>query len=618
MNAMNPSRHCALLCFLAVGILGSCASNEEVSGTLDTPAPIAVLEPTTGGPFDEAVGFVADRHGGRIRVLALGRGRYLSDDPFASFFRGSSLATGSDRLLSGVVAYAPDADHTTVFAIDKRFGQLLAVPHVTGRDVNGYPKEYKTQLKRAEFVDVDGSGDSVTVDSILVSDGYATTETWTMTFDRGRWSVRGSRSGLQQHRAYAGSPYQANDGAISFVIRGEATQGDQVLIETDAGIEEYDLGATPIAISMAPDQSRAAIVTDTGSLAQVVWLDPATRTLSAPIEIPPESTLGRMAWTADSGHLFIAGGQASQVIEIEPGEVDTVTIHAMPFPVHDVAPLFDDTDQTLFIARSDLAEVWLYDVTGQSMIDINRATPGTDGMRFRSAVRGIAALPTAYDWPETENNVPRSGRSVAVSLYEGKLVWMEEGTGCLVRDVLGPRSEIRNQSSISSDFTTLNFSVGTTETAFLEPIANSQRHINVNTCGGIARSEGWSLRYDRLVQGWHVENELGGEQSTIAYEDQRYLTDEAEISFVLRAGRVPSEDGWGIRFDIEDGVLTADGNNDDGDGIRDFTFDMPSDPAVFHHERDGVLRPFIAVAAESADIVLMIDPADGFIDGVWD
>jgi hypothetical protein len=257
------------------------------------------------------------------------------------------------------------------------------------------------------------------------------------------------------------------------------------------------------------------------------------------------------------------------------------------------------------------------------MVDLNPYLPGEQGLPMPSAVTGIEAIPLVHDYASvTDDNVRRRGRSLGISLYEGRVVFLEEDSLCLSPDLLGPRTATSTSLGTTLDFTT-NFE-GVPLAAALEQNESNSRHVVVNPCAGVAPSESWTLRYDRNLQGWEVEGQVSGLQPTLAREDQRYLSDNGAVSFVVRSGGTPSQDGWTISFSILDGALSADGDND-GDGIREFGFSNPGDPVFFHYTvgpRDSGWaeidrRALLLVPLQSSNTVARVDPAEGDVDVDW-
>lgn len=600
----------------AIAVLGlaACANDDKFSGSLNTPAPIGVLDPALGGPFTHAIGYVGDRHGGRIRTLDLTTGRYLADDPFASFFRGNGIATGSDRELVGVQPYAPDADHIDLFVIDKRFNQLVRVPHVIGRAADGSPEEPVPVVTSQEFTDVDASGDQATLVALTVDADTAATETWTLTCRGAWWDVIGSRSG-EQPRAFTDQLFLSTGDALSFVIRGDATPGDTFTVVVDNGATETDLAGTPTDLAMAPDQSALALIVREGEVDVVRLIDPVTGTPGAPLTLADGALPTRLAWSSDSTTLWIADRGTPTVWSVD-GATAVVTAHPTPWPTQDLAVLDGDAGTTVYLVPLGAQDVWVLDATSDALLDVNPSTPELDPMRLRAPITGLAALPREYRFPNDDPDVVLLGRSVAVSLASGKIVWMKERTGCLVTDGLGPRTEVTSSTSTLSDYKP-DFAISIPGTAYLGVVEDGTRHVNVNPCGGVAPAESWILRFDAIAQGWKVEGTVSGMQQSVAYEDARYVSDEAEIHFAMRAGALPSQDGWSMTFNILDGVLDAEGDNNE-DGVRELAMDLPGRPAVFWRLVDGRERPFVVAAAEASDVVVKVDSVTGIVDSLWE
>lgn len=605
---MKPS-----LAILALALC-ACASDDTFSGSLNTPSPVAVLDPALGGPFSHAVGYVGDQHGGRIRTLDLTTGRYLADDPFASFFRGNGLATGSERELAAVAGYAPDADHAWVFAIDRRFNQLVRVPHVVGRAKDGSPEEAVATVTSTDFTDADSSGDAPKLTDVKLDADTAAAETWTITSHGAWWEVVGSRSGPQP-RAFADQPFLSTGGALSFVIRGAATAGDSFALVVDNGQTETDLAGTPTELGMAPDQSKLALIVRDGTQDQVHFVDPATDTLGGAVVLADDAQPTRVTWSSDSKTLWVADRASARFWSVDAA-TGVATAHATPWPTQDLAVLDGDTGTTAYLVAVGGQEVWVMDADTDTLLDVNPSTPSIDPMSLRSPINGLAAVTQPYSFPSDDDSVDRTGRSVAVSLASGKVVWMTERTGCLVTDGLGPRTEVVSSTTSLADYKP-DFTIAVPGTAYLDVIEDGTRHVNVNPCGGIAPAESWVLRFDSVQQGWLVEGTVSGKQSAIAYEDARYVSDNAQIHFAMRAGAQPSLDGWSLSFNVLDGVLDAEGDNNE-DGVRELAVDLPGRPAVFWKTVDGEARPYVVAAAEASDVVVKIDSTTGLVDSLWE
>jgi hypothetical protein len=596
---------------LALLALAACNQDDEFSGTLDTPTAVAVLD--GAGPFTQPVGFAADGHGGRVRVLDLLRGTYLADDPEAGFFAGSGLATGGARLLSGLVAVAPADDQVHVIAADRKFNQLVVLPYVVGVEA-GAPVEDSPTVAEATFIDADSSGESVEVRVQPPARGRAARETWTFRFKSGVWRAEGSRSGPQRRPCAPNAPWISDDRAVVITLVGIPTDGDQAIVRIEDRSTEIDLPATPESLSLSPDGQRLALTLgDDDGAGALWWVDRLTGALTTPAPLPADARPLRMAWAPDSSRLYAADANRGSVWEVDAA--GAVTEHELPWPVFDVAVLDGADGRRLFVARADASEVWVYSLASGALIDTNAATPGVDGMAFLAPVRGLEAIHEPYRWPTTAAG-PQRGRTVVVSLTDGQLVWMSEERGCLVADSLGPRTARTSQVNLDGDWRP-GWDVNAS-TPGLTATEDARHHVIVNPCAGIARAETWRLRYDATVQAWKVTAAISGEQSAPLIEDARYLSDRAEVSLVMRSGTLPSVDGMAATFEVVDGVLTTDGSNQGTSNNNQLTFDLPGDPAVFYAPSWTDRHPYVLVPVQSSDIVVRVEPSTGLIDAVWD
>jgi len=446
-------------------------------------------------------------------------------------------------------------------------------------------------------------------------------------YDGARWWVTGSRSGIQSEPAQTGERYAAWKRTVEFTIEGTASTGDRLEFSTDSGLQELDLGGLPLEIAMAPDQSRlAAVIEDPDSgQTRLLFLDPTNDGVAEEAPLPPDARLDRIAWAPDGDVLFAADVARPSAWEVvrEPEGGLSVIEHALPWPVFDVAPMLSESQRHLFVAPVGGRTVWIYDLDAEALVDFNPEQDGVNGLELDTPVLGLEAIPQPYRWPETDDEgVHRWGRSVAISLYTGKVVFMSEGTGCLVQDEFGPRTEPVSQYGVSLDYSTNYGKISSA--AFLQGNPTNDRSVMVNPCGGIARRESWTLTYHQDLQAWEVEGTRSGVQEHLAYEDQRYVSDSGAVSFVIRGGITPSEDGWQISFAVLTGVVEANGDND-RDGARDVELDLPQDPVFFHYRvggSDGGWDPvddraFVLVPAAGSDLFGRVDPQTGQIDAWW-
>jgi hypothetical protein len=611
---------------LCVGIVfgSGCKKDRQHGGVLELPTAAAVLHPEVGGPFDEPIAFVGNGHGGLITLLALKQGRFLSDSTTSSFLRTAPLATGRDRLIRSLAVYAPSDSRIDVYAGDNSFQQLVKVPYMVDKAADGSVVHAKTTVSAAVFIDADNSGDSPTLTRLTAHRGRATTEDWRVEYLGGAWLIRGTRSGRLSAAALPGLFYISDNGTLSFVISGGATEGDYFEFSTDNGVEEFDVGGSPIALAMAPDQSLLAMVVTNENGSVLSWLDPSTDTLTHQTALGEGASPYRLSWSEDGQTLWVADVGSPNLWEVPLNNPDVAIAHPLPWPIRDVAELDGVFGRNLYVAAANDESIWLYDPDALSLVDLNPWTEEVDGHWFPSPVMGIEAMRVPYRFPEAdESSVHRFGRSVAVSLQAGGVVFLDEETGCLIRDAGGPRTQLQGSYGVSDDYET-NFE-GTGNAALLTENALESRHVIVNPCAGVAHTELWTLRYSQAEQAWEVDGSLVGPQQRLAYEDHRYLSDAGEVSFVVRAGMNPSEDGWMMQFRVFDGVLAAKGDNNN-DNQRDVRMEVPGDPVYFHYQvgpdGDGWKkvddRPFVLVLGQGSDIAGRVDPQTAAIEVSWE
>ncbi len=622
---------------VALALVAGCRKNEPYDGAFREPVAAAVLSGELGPNADqEPVGFVANGVGGRIVALALKQGRFVTDDATASWLRTNDLPTGGLRLLTSVAPYAPDPYEVSLFAGDAAFAQLVEVPWVVGSEqvggntvpVEGYASFYEPDTRLAP---------TVVVEEVEVKKGYTSTERWTITSDGQVWEVVGSRSGRQPEVAVPGVRFVAEERRIAFTLDSPGVAGDVITIDTWNGLVEHEVGGIPRELLMVdratadgePDPVLAMIVEDDAGARSLAWFDPASRRLTGEVALGAGAEPVRMD-LGDDGLLYVADAARPAVWEVVPGSIGTVE-HVLPWPVSDVSmatvPVAEldgsvRERRTLFVVVGG-RELWLYDLDEARVIDVNPWLPGDQGLDLGSVVQGIDAVPGEHLLPEYDAAARReSGRTVAVSLADGGVVFARQDTGCLVQDTLGPRT-VSTSGTGGLDYTT-NFDGDIPTGPYLESSGASSRHIAVNPCGGVALDDSWDLMYDQTLDAWWVFSERRGLQQELAYEDERYTSDLGEVSFLLRAGLTPSIDGMLISFAIDPGTARANGDND-GDGTRETAFSVPGDPVTFSYEvgpRDGKYyvveeRPYVLGLGQASDTVLRIDPQSGRYDAQW-
>jgi hypothetical protein len=623
------------LIFALALLLAACTDPPPYMGAFQLPTAAAVLQPEVGGPFDEPIGFVANAHGGSIVQLALKQGRFLNDDPTVSFLRTNFLATGSTRRLSAVAVRAPAPASVEVWAGDLQYETLLRVPYLHDCELEPTHPECEGAAAGAPveqgvgFVVVESPA-SAELQGVEVKRGYTTTERFTIRFDGAEWTVDGTRSG-RQLSAIPGEVYKTYERELGFTLldpNGDAQAGDTFVVDTFNGVAEIDVGGAPLDLKLSPDGALLALlVADaTTGIPVVRWFDPDSATVVADVTLAADAWPTRLAWTED-GALLVADRDHPAVWEIPVGEIAAIE-HPTPWPTLDMASLDGEDRRRLYVVPLDGTGLWLLDRDTDELLDVNLATAAVDGLSFTSTVLGVEALPRRYRTTEfTDDTLRVVDRTVSVALSDQRVVWAHESTGCLVQDNLGPLTVLQQSGR---DYAT-SFDVNDPSQPSLSISAANGRHVVVNSCSGIARSETWELRYDQNAQGWLVNGTISGRQSQLAYEDQRYLSDDAAVSFTIQSGPVPTREGSLITFQVDEGVPEVIGDAN-GDGVADISLGLGSDPVYFEYRAglagaiddfDGEgwyaqdIRPFVLVLGTATNIVGRIDPQEAQLEVGW-
>ena len=604
---------------LVLALLTGCLNPEPYEGMFDLPAAATVLPATHMAPFSEPVGYVANRFGGRIGILALKQGLFLSDTPTASFVRGAPLATGANRTLTSVAAWSPSDGEIHVFAGDSTYNTLVRVTHVESVDASGYPQRGALTWGDATFTDADGSGDSPKLTDLTFKLGYSATESFRVERRESGWWVTGSRSGVLPGPVELGLPYLGERRNISFTLEGDGTPGDFFEVAVDSGLLEYDVGGAPEHLLMSPDQSRLAVVVSNDEGRAFAWFDPATGEAT-------HVDLGggepdRLAFSPDGSALYVAD-TALPAVHVWSSESDTFSSITLPWPIDDVAPMVrEDGSTMLYVHPIHANQVWLLDVDTGELIDVNPFTAGVQGMQFQEPVRGLASvhIPVLLQTRDA-NNERIMGRSVGVSLQNDRVVFMAEETGCLVRSAFGPSVAPYTDLSGSVDYVD-NFRSVVESPPYLASDAWYGEAVSFPACGGLTQKEEWRLTYRSMLGGWEVEGDVSGVQQNVAYEDTRYVSDAGEFSLMVRSGGTPSRDGWRMEFRATPGVVEATGNNLSQSSGRNITLALPADPVYFSYlagpAGEQTERPYLLVVAEGADLAARVHPGDGNVEATW-
>lgn len=613
---------------IALLLLG-CTDIPIVPLHFDGPVASAVLPPGAGGPFEVPVGFVANSRNGTIVPLDLKQGRLLTDDATASFLRTAALATGRSRILQDVATWAEDGT-VTVWAADLGFGELLRVPYIIAIGDDGVPVEAEASVSDATFVDADNSGDDPSLTGLDVRDGFTTTEDWYVEYDGARWWARGSRSGTQVNEPVPGKTYHSDHLEVTFDLDGDATVGDRFEFRTDTGIDAFTFGGLPSALLVHDGRLYATVLAadDGSSPARVFVLDARSGGYIGAVDLPDGVQPWRLA-AGEDGRIFIADSRQPFVWvarfdqSFDPASVPLESI-ATSAPVIDVAV----QEGRLFVAPTGLQRVDIYDIDAAAWFDPNPVTPEVEGIDLGSPVAGLAAsVDTVYLVHETSWGALPRVPTVAVSTQDGFVFELDAATGCAVVTARGPHGPNGNvDTGDNAAYSTLD-DHGPASSSILAADDATGEQIQTSACGGVARSESWTVTYDNALLSWSVEGTVSGPQQSRAQDDVRYLADSGAISFLIQSGPLPPTDGDSFTFYVDRGILTFLGTDVNKDGViasGDRSWEFPGRPTAFDFTIgpsgggwDKVdRREYVMLPATNSDLVarLHLDSGQALVD----
>lgn len=617
-----------LLPLLFIG--AGCATVEPDPYTFDGPTTAAVLSPDDGGPFDEPIGFVSNSRSGRITPLDLKHATLLSDQPAAPWLASRGVALGDERQLGELLAWSPQGELVSLLAVDLANQVLVEAPYVVSVD----PELEVAEPLALEPV-FEGSG-GASLSGVEVRTGWTTTEQWSMLYDGQVWWVSGSRSGRQTLTATTGIPYRSDNYEIAFTIEGSPESGDRILLDTDSGVVEHDLGAAPLTLRRVPGQDLALVGTwdaldDSGAL--VLW------------DLQAQAEVGRidlgsgvqpweieLAWAEDGQALAFVGDASLPAVyrvrvDLETGGLLEGQAIDTAGPVQDLAWLAGESDdgtpwERLFVASAGFNRVDIFDLATQEWVDVN-PFDGVDaaGLDLFSPVVGLAAAPdpqrmqTAARW-----GVYDEAWVVVLTLFDGSMMMLDAETGCVVTDTQGARL-VEEGGDEKIEFTDR----GATSTPVLQIDEATSRRVTTSACGGLVRNETWKITYDGAAANWKVQGAVSGEQVGRLYEDQRYVSDNGGWSIAITSGPLPATDGDEWQFTTVEGVLRLTEVSDSGSGSTT-SFQLPGEPVIFQYDAGptgggwDVLdrRTFALLPLTGNDLVLRVWLRTWNVEVVWD
>ena len=617
---------------LALGLLLGCNTKKPGIGAFDGPSASAVLDPSDGGPFEEPVGFVANTRRGTVVPIDLKNASLLGDQYGGPTLRPRWVAAGDQRQLGQIAVWAPTDESVTVYAADLAWDQLLEIPYIVSME-GGEPQVVEPTAEGPTFVDADASGDGATIDDLALSPGYTTTEDWTIEYDGSRWWVEGSRSGRQSENVVAGEAWRSDNHELEFTLNGTATEGDRFDLHTDNGLVEHDLGGPILGMTRVPGESvlLCAVWDPFAEQGRIVAWDAATASVVGEIALPEGAQPYRFAFGADPTQVFVGDARAPAVYEIGLDLADpaasTLSTLQTAGPVQSLTYLEDDggvfEDDDVYrhlvvgLAYENRVDVW--DLDAQDWLDVNPLDEVVGGLDLESPVVGLASGPDRIKLQAlSPSGVRLESKVVAATLFDGSIIMFEGGTGCLVIDEEGARVSTSTSGTTSDPWT--DWGEGSNPLMLQDTYTG--RSITTPSCGGIAHSETWSLTYDGVVGNWRVEGSRSGEQVGRAWEDERYISDDGSISFLILAGSLPTTDGDSYQFSVQDGVLRID-NIPSGKDTQ--PLELPGPPVTFQYLAgptgggwDQVdRRTFVLVPITNSDVTLRVRLQAWQVEVIW-
>ena len=611
-----------------------CEDKEPALGSFDGPEYATTLSPEDGGPFESTVGFVTNSRRATIVPLDLKHATLLGDQFGAPYLRPRWIATGDTRQLGPIAAWAASASEVTLFTADLANDLMIEAPYVVGTE-SGEPQIHPTELVGPTFIDADESGSFSSLSEVSTNVGFTTTENWTIEYDGEKWWVTGSQSGKQTRRAYFDQAYVTDNRELEFTITGDATEGDRIEVTTDTGIEEHDLGGTILDLIRIPEQDLlvAAVwdpLEEQGFLS--VW-DMVGQQVLEEIDLREGAQPWRFALGEEGTQLFVGDAVLSAVhmveLDVDVPSASVVVELETQGPVVALAWLGDPGDEdleidpfsSLLVAPSLANRVDLYDLRNEEWVDINPFDDVVGGIDLRSPVVGLSSTVEPIRLQQETKWGARIQKPVAmVTLFDGSIMMIEGDTGCMAITAEGPHVPLSSTDE-AIDF----YDEGASSDPYLYEDEATGRRVAVHACGGISQEDSWTITYDGMQGDWEVEATVGGIQEGRVQEDQRYVSDDGSVSFLILAGAQPSTDGDSFSFSIDEGLLRID-EVVLPRGVGTDPLEMPAAPVSFVYEAgpsgggwdEDHTRSFALVPVTNSDFVLRIHMQAWKIDVVWD
>ena len=446
-----------------------------------------------------------------------------------------------------------------------------------------------------------------------VAPGRATSESFQITWNGTAFELHGSRSGLHKNLALPGTPYLSDGGELSFTVAlsGVVPEiGTSLSFATESGVETLDTGGfvTDLIVS-ADQQSVYATVLAEGGGGFLVRYDAQNFTEEERVSLGETAVPESLDWGVNDGRLWIADSAprpdgTGRILGVDTSSgvdwVASIVEVPVPEPAIDVAEGRDPEARRLFVGAAFSDAVWMLDGESLQVLDTNPITPELDPAHVRTLVAGLGASLGLIETNDLDEDGTRlQAYGVLATTFGGELYWLDASSGCQVYGSPAGAAIDTGSDSISSLFV----DVGYESDPELVWNASSERFVSTHSCGGVARSELWTVTFDEQLQSYEVEGSRSGLQENRAFEGTRYLSDSGAISFLVLPGVRPTTAGDRWLLPIQDGVTPIPLGEFPGDPLVYTELYDDRSGAWFHvKERQIALVPHLA-----NDVVLWID-----------
>ena len=502
--------------------LSQCTSSPSIPHHFDEPHAIAIAPFGPGAPA-HLYGFVADPGHFAIRRLDLSSRKVVEP----------GLPVG--RRLNSLIAHVgPSATADLLWGVDRDTGELVSVDPIAAQT--------PAVVSSPVFTDA-GAASNVQMTDVKAKNGIAGTETWTATWreSMNRWQVVGASAGPQRNFAKTGDRYHTDLEEVYFTISQDGpappTEGDSFTFSTDDGVR------TVAVTTSASGASLLAVNADVGLLASdtppaLTAFDLATGAAIQSWSLPAGAIPSRMELDSGGNAVYIADLGNPLVERLDVGDPSaanwTFETFPAPVPLRDVAVTGDGL--RLFGMAADSDSVFGFVLPEVLPLDFTGRTPGFDPLDFPG---GIRALSGAH-LPEVMRGTGVPAFPVLVASHAGNIFVMDGATGCL---------DFANSGGVQ--LLSIVFHDSSEPSA---PKFDGTKFFPTR-CGGLAKSETWTMSYDALVGAFRVRGTLSGEQTGLMYPNALYTTDRGELTMEVDDDpTAPVDDGDTYLLSIGSGV----------------------------------------------------------------